>query len=94
MSYLVSLRLSSEKGSFLGFDAQSDLFSRPRAIAIIRVDGIDSLNSKDHSTYELENVCLIFIWNFLLLFYRLICSKAVLGSLEYLSFGEDLHQQS
>lgn len=38
-----------------GFDAQSDLFSRPRAIAIIRVDGIDSLNSKDHSTYELEN---------------------------------------
>ncbi|WKX95746.1 hypothetical protein Q1695_012304 [Nippostrongylus brasiliensis] len=38
-----------------GFEAQTDLFSRPRAIAVVRIDGIDSLNSKDHTTYKLEN---------------------------------------
>ncbi|VDO38619.1 unnamed protein product [Haemonchus placei] len=42
--------------SVQGFDAKSDLFTRPRAIAVVRVDGIDSLNSKDHTTYQLENV--------------------------------------
>ncbi|XGW08878.1 hypothetical protein V3C99_011302 [Haemonchus contortus] len=41
--------------SVQGFDAKSDLFTRPRAIAVVRVDGIDSLNSKDHTTYQLEN---------------------------------------
>ncbi|KAK6018556.1 renin receptor-like protein, partial [Ostertagia ostertagi] len=39
-----------------GFDVKSDLFSRPRAIAVVRIDGIDSLYSKSHPTYQLENV--------------------------------------
>ncbi|KAK6018627.1 hypothetical protein OSTOST_15779 [Ostertagia ostertagi] len=38
-----------------GFDVKSDLFSRPRAIAVVRIDGIDSLYSKSHPTYQLEN---------------------------------------
>lgn len=32
---------------------KSDLFSRPRAIAVIRVNGIDSLSDKDHAKYQL-----------------------------------------
>ncbi|KAK5966276.1 Vacuolar H ATPase [Trichostrongylus colubriformis] len=41
--------------SVQGFDAKSDLFSRPRAIAVVRVDGIDSLNSNKHATYKIIN---------------------------------------
>ncbi|RCN49344.1 renin receptor-like protein [Ancylostoma caninum] len=38
-----------------GFEVESDLFSRPRAIAVIRVEGVDKLNEGNAATYKLEN---------------------------------------
>ncbi|VDM78233.1 unnamed protein product, partial [Strongylus vulgaris] len=37
-----------------GFKVKSDLFSRPRAISVIRIDGIDSLNDRDRNSYHVE----------------------------------------
>ncbi|KHJ75628.1 hypothetical protein OESDEN_24756, partial [Oesophagostomum dentatum] len=37
-----------------GFEVKSDLFSRPRAIAILRIDGLDSLKESHANTYKLD----------------------------------------
>ncbi|EPB80202.1 renin receptor-like protein [Ancylostoma ceylanicum] len=48
------LGLSAEGVS--GFEVESDLFSRPRAIAIIQIDGADNLKENSAATYKLKNV--------------------------------------
>ncbi|KAL6736777.1 hypothetical protein Aduo_007090 [Ancylostoma duodenale] len=47
------LGLSAEGVS--GFEVETDLFSRPRAIAVIRIEGVDKLNDGNADTYNLEN---------------------------------------
>ncbi|EYC16795.1 hypothetical protein Y032_0032g2499 [Ancylostoma ceylanicum] len=47
------LGLSAEGVS--GFEVESDLFSRPRAIAIIQIDGADNLKENSAATYKLKN---------------------------------------
>ncbi|KAK6738168.1 hypothetical protein RB195_020338 [Necator americanus] len=38
-----------------GFDVESDLFSLPRAIAVVHIEGLDALKKDDSKAYKLED---------------------------------------
>lgn len=50
--YLLGLTANAPSG----FDASGDLFSRPRALAVITVDSVDSLPQQTKNSYQFYNV--------------------------------------